>query len=165
LHLPERLSLNISALQLVDPDFEGRLETLRRRHAVDARHIELELTESSLIADPEAAIALFGRLVRAGYSLAIDDFGTGYSSLSYLKRLPVSRLDNPNDQAIVETVLAMARALGLGTVAEGTESEATSHALAALGCDAAQGYYYSAALSADAFADAWLKQVDPARMR
>lgn len=176
LHPPERLSLNISALQLVDPDFEGRLETLRRRHAVDARHIELELTESSLIADPEAAIALFGRLVRAGYSLAIDDFGTGYSSLSYLKRLPVSRLkidrsfvrdmlDNPNDQAIVETVLAMARALGLGTVAEGTESEATSHALAALGCDAAQGYYYSAALSADAFADAWLKQVDPARMR
>lgn len=142
---------------------------MRRRHAVDARHIELELTESSLIADPEAAIALFGRLVRAGYSLAIDDFGTGYSSLSYLKRLPVSRLkidrsfvrdmlDNPNDQAIVETVLAMARALGLGTVAEGTESEATSHALAALGCDAAQGYYYSAALSADAFAERWMKR-------
>ena len=172
LGLPERLSLNLSALQLLDPDFETRLEALRGRHAVEADHIELELTESSLIADPEAAIALFGRLVGAGYSLAIDDFGTGYSSLTYLKRLPVSRLkidrsfvrdmlENPNDRAIVETVLAMARALGLGTVAEGTESEATTRALADLGCDAAQGYYYSAALSADAFAERWLKQVDP----
>lgn len=168
LRMPERLSLNLSPLQLIDPDFETRLETLRRRHAMDAGHVELELTESSLIADPESAIALFGRLVRAGYSLAIDDFGTGYSSLAYLKRLPVSRLkidrsfvrdmlEDANDRAIVETVLAMARALGLGTIAEGTESEATTRALAELGCDAAQGYYYSAALSAEAFAERWMR--------
>jgi len=168
LRLPSRISLNISALQLADPGFETRLETLRGQYTLDCASVELELTESSLIADPETAIALFERLVALGYTLAIDDFGTGYSSLSYLKRLPVTRLkidrsfvrdmlEDASDRAIVDTILAMAKALKLETVAEGAECEATLRKLAELGCETAQGFAYSPALAPAAFRQRWLE--------
>lgn len=127
----------------------------------------MELTESTLIGDPETAIRLFERLVESGHSLAIDDFGAGYSSLVYLKRFPASRLKidsqfvrdmltDSNDAAIVETVLAMARSLRLDTVAEGVESQAHARRLRELGCRIAQGYLYAPALSAEVFAREWL---------
>jgi diguanylate cyclase (GGDEF)-like protein/PAS domain S-box-containing protein len=165
--LSGRLSINLSPTQLNAPDFEARLDAALDRHRVRPAEIELELTESTLIGDPETAIRLFERLVESGHSLAIDDFGTGYSSLVYLKRFPASRLKidsqfvrdmltDSNDAAIVETVLAMARSLRLDTVAEGVESQAHARRLRELGCRIAQGYLYAPALSAEVFAREWL---------
>lgn len=165
--LPGRLSINLSPTQLNAPDFEACLSAVLDHHRIRPAEIELELTESTLIGDPEAAIRLFERLVQSGHSLAIDDFGTGYSSLVYLKRFPASRLKidsqfvrdmltDSNDAAIVETVLAMARSLRLDTVAEGVESQAHARRLRELGCHIAQGYLYAPALSAEVFAREWL---------
>ena len=168
LELPGRLSVNLSPLQLAAPDFEARLDAALADHGIEPGRIELELTESTLIGDPEAAMRLFDRLVGRGYSLAIDDFGTGYSSLAYLKRFPAARvkidggfvrdmLSNGNDAAIVETVLAMARSLRLETVAECVETEDVAQRLRELGCGIAQGFLYAPALTAQAFADDWLR--------
>jgi diguanylate cyclase (GGDEF)-like protein/PAS domain S-box-containing protein len=168
LDLPGRLSVNLSPLQLAAPDFEARLDAALAASGIDPGRIELELTESTLIGDPEAAMRLFDRLVGRGYSLAIDDFGTGYSSLAYLKRFPAARLkidggfvrdmhSDRNDAAIVETVLAMARSLRLDTVAECVESPAHAQRLRELGCGSAQGFLYAPALTAQAFADDWLR--------
>jgi diguanylate cyclase (GGDEF)-like protein/PAS domain S-box-containing protein len=165
--LPGRLSVNLSPVQLAAAGFEEQLGATLARHAITPEEIELELTESTLIGDPEAAIRLFERLVAAGHSLAIDDFGTGYSSLAYLKRFPASRLKidsgfvrdmltDGNDAAIVETVLAMARSLRLDTVAEGVESQGHAHRLRELGCSVAQGFLYAPALTPEAFAEEWL---------
>ena len=174
LDLPGRLSVNLSPLQLAAPDFEARLQAALDAHGIEPGHVELELTESTLIGDPEAAIRLFDRLVGRGYSLAIDDFGTGYSSLAYLKRFPAARLKidggfvrdmlrDGNDAAIVETVLAMARSLRLDTVAECVESAAHAERLRALGCGTAQGFLYAPALRAQDFADDWLRPAVRAR--
>ena len=163
-----RVSVNLSPLQLAVADFQQRLQHLLDEHALPNSSLELELTESSLVADPEAAIELFEGLAQMGTTLAIDDFGTGYSSLSYLKRFPASRLkidrsfvvdmlSAGNDAVIVETIVAMARALRLETVAEGVEQPAQAKRLAELGCTYAQGYLYAAALNAEAFARDWLK--------
>ncbi|HWS26887.1 MAG TPA: EAL domain-containing protein [Xanthomonadales bacterium] len=168
LELPGRLSVNLSPLQLAAPDFEARLDAALAGYDIEPGRIELELTESTLIGDPEAAMRLFDRLVGRGYSLAIDDFGTGYSSLAYLKRFPAARLkidggfvrdmlSDGNDAAIVETVLAMARSLRLDTVAECVESHAHAQRLRELGCGSAQGFLYAPALTAQAFADDWLR--------
>jgi diguanylate cyclase (GGDEF)-like protein/PAS domain S-box-containing protein len=168
LELPGRLSVNLSPLQLAAPDFEARLDAALGACGIDPGRIELELTESTLIGDPEAAMRLFDRLVGRGYSLAIDDFGTGYSSLAYLKRFPAARLkidggfvrdmlSDGNDAAIVETVLAMAHSLRLDTVAECVESPAHAQRLRELGCGSAQGFLYAPALTAQAFADDWLR--------
>jgi diguanylate cyclase (GGDEF)-like protein/PAS domain S-box-containing protein len=164
---PGRLSINLSPIQLATADFEFRLASILDRHQITPQQIELELTESTLIGDPEAAISLFERLVRDGHTLAIDDFGTGYSSLVYLKKFPARRLkidahfvrnmliDN-DDAVIVETVLAMAKALRLETVAEGVETADHARRLRELGCHSAQGYVYAPALPADVFARDWL---------
>jgi len=171
LRLPSRISLNISALQLADPGFETRLETLRGQYTLDCASVELELTESSLIADPETAIALFERLVALGYTLAIDDFGTGYSSLSYLKRLPVTRLkidrsfvrdmlDDPEDLAILEGVIGLAAAFDRQPVAEGVETLTHGELLLDLGCELAQGYGIARPMPASAVAG-WVREWVP----
>lgn len=162
-----RLSINLSPLQITAPDFESRLQRILDNTGLPADALELELTESTLVADPEAAIQLFRGLAARGLTLAIDDFGTGYSSLSYLKRFPVSRLkidqsfvrdmlSSDNDAAIIETIIAMARALSLATVAEGVESKAQLSRLAALGCTTAQGFLFAPGLAAEAFETRWL---------
>ncbi|HLZ37011.1 MAG TPA: EAL domain-containing protein [Mycobacteriales bacterium] len=124
------------------------------RHRVDPRLVGLEITESELLEDAEAAIASIAALRRLGVRLAVDDFGTGYSSLSYLKRLPVDAVkvdrsfvdgvaNDPDNCAIVVAVAGMARALRLSALAEGVETAEQLAVLRGLGVELAQGFYFS----------------------
>jgi EAL domain-containing protein (putative c-di-GMP-specific phosphodiesterase class I) len=125
--------------------------------------LELELTESASMADPNKSVALLAQLKAMGIRLAIDDFGTGYSNLNYLKRFPVDRIKidrsfvhdletDPDDLAIASAVVAMAHGLRLSVVAEGVETRGQLALLAGLGCDMVQGWLFSRAVPAEAFA-------------
>ncbi|SDK00005.1 EAL domain-containing protein [Billgrantia gudaonensis] len=162
--LPGRLSVNVSAQQFTDPQLASHIASLAE--GVPASAIALELTESDFMRDPEQAVAITQALRNAGYALAIDDFGTGYSSLSYLRRFAADALkidisfvhemlDSHHARTIVETIIAMAQALGMQTVAEGVECREQAVALAEMGCDHAQGYHFDRPLPADAFTAAW----------
>jgi EAL domain-containing protein (putative c-di-GMP-specific phosphodiesterase class I) len=120
----------------------------------------LEITESMIMEDAEYNVDVLGRLKDLGVQVAVDDFGTGYSNLAYLKRFPMDMLkvdksfvnglgEKPEDTAIVEAVISLARALGLRTVAEGIETSGQLERLRDLGCELGQGYYFSRALPAD----------------
>ncbi|MDX2300569.1 MAG: PAS domain S-box protein, partial [Xanthomonadaceae bacterium] len=163
-----RLAINLSALQLQSPSIVDALVSQVANAGLDTHAFELELTESSMMADPEGAIVTMDALHRAGFSLAVDDFGTGYSSLVYLKRFAADNikidisfvrdmLSDRNDAAIVSTIIAMARNLGLRTTAEGVETAQQAQALLELGCDFAQGYYFGHPEPADTFARRWLR--------
>jgi diguanylate cyclase (GGDEF)-like protein/PAS domain S-box-containing protein len=165
---PPRIAINLSAQQLSQADLCLRMRAALDEFGVGASRFELELTESSMVVDPEGAIALMTELTELGFSLAIDDFGTGYSSLSYLKRFPARKLKidisfvrdmliDRNDHAIVETIIAMANTLQLETVAEGVETAAQAEALAAMGCNCAQGFHFGPALAPAAFRSHWLE--------
>lgn len=153
LGLPDRLAVNVSAKQLLDPDFADRMLAIVADAGLTPDKFELELTESSMMADPEGATRLMEALSSAGFTLAIDDFGTGYSSLSYLKRFSVDRikidisfirdmLNSKDDHAIVKAIIAMSDSLGLETIAEGVEDAAQAQELKDLGCNAVQGYHF-----------------------
>jgi EAL domain-containing protein (putative c-di-GMP-specific phosphodiesterase class I) len=159
----------VSARQLDDGDFfDDALAVVHAAGATPA-DIELEITETGLMRDPQHAVDLTRALVDAGFSIAVDDFGTGYSSLVQLKRLPVGKLkidmslvrdmltDNA-DRAIVETIVAMGRSLGLATVAEGVESAEQVAELGRLDCQYVQGYFFSRPLSANDLCEQWLKE-------
>lgn len=157
-----RIAINVSARQLDDPDFVGLVTRMIEETGVPTSCLELELTESVLMADPEQVIGILSELKEQGFSLAIDDFGTGYSSLVYLKRFPMDTLKidqafvrdmlvDQNDRAIVATIIAMAQQLGLTTVAEGVEQEGQREALQQLGCVLAQGYLFSRPEPVDEF--------------
>ncbi|WP_341937696.1 sensor domain-containing protein [Marinimicrobium sp. C2-29] len=169
---PGRLSINISAQQFGDPGLADRVALLTR--GVEPHFIGLELTESGFMRDPDGAVGITERLRSAGYVLSIDDFGTGYSSLSYLRRFAADTLkidmsfvrdmlENSHDYTIVTTIVAMAHSLGMTTVAEGVESREQADALARLGCDRVQGFYYGRPLDGDAFAERWLADEEPPR--
>lgn len=162
-----RLAINLSALQLHLPNIVDTLVSQVHSAGLNTELFELELTESSMMADPEGAIATMDALHRAGFSLAVDDFGTGYSSLVYLKRFAADNikidmsfvrdmLSDRNDAAIVSTIIAMARNLGLKTTAEGVEGAGQAEALLKLGCDFAQGFYFGCPEPPDVFAAKWL---------
>ncbi len=145
-----RIAVNVSAVQFQQNLYEdvyGAVDT----HAVRRGAIELELTESAIMANPETAIGIMQRLDRLGISISVDDFGTGYSSLAYLKRLPIDRLkidrsfvdqlgQNDDDDAICTSIINLAHSLGLQTVAEGVETAQQLEWLRARGCDEMQGY-------------------------
>jgi len=152
--VPLRVALNISARELQREDFAERVLRAIDEHGVAAAGLELEITESTAMAFVEAGLDSLARLKARGVYIAIDDFGTGYSSLSYLKRLPVDALKidrsfvadvltDATDAGIIETIVALARSMGLETVAEGVETAGQESALIALGCDALQGYLYA----------------------
>jgi diguanylate cyclase (GGDEF)-like protein/PAS domain S-box-containing protein len=162
-----RVAVNVAARQLEDDGFVDRVLAIVRNSGVTPAAIELELTESSMMADPERAIEVTQALAAAGFALAIDDFGTGYSSLSYLKRFAADKLKidmsfvrdmltDRNDYAIVSTIVAMGGSLGLETLAEGVETVAQAQALQALGCHLAQGYHFGRPEPAEDFARRWL---------
>ncbi len=168
LNLSGRLSINIAAQQLEEAEFVSKARVIVRAAGLTPDCLALELTESGLIANAERAIGMMEALKTAGFALSIDDFGTGYSSLTYLKRLPVNKLKidisfvrdmikDSNDYTIVAAIIAMARILGLKTLAEGVEEAAQAEALQALGCDEAQGYYFGHPVPAETFAQTWLK--------
>jgi diguanylate cyclase (GGDEF)-like protein len=146
------VAVNVSARDVADPDLPNTVRGLLERHGVEPSRLVLELTESSLMADPTRAKDVLADLHRMGVDLAIDDFGTGYSSLTYLSELPVTELKidrsflmkmstSPGDALIVRATIDLGRNLGLRVVAEGVESESIWNRLAEKGCDVAQGYY------------------------
>jgi EAL domain-containing protein (putative c-di-GMP-specific phosphodiesterase class I) len=153
------MSVNVSVLQLLRGDFPGVVERVLADTGLSPRALELELTESVVMANAEQTADKLQAFRRMGVSLAIDDFGTGYSSLSYLKRLPINTLkidkefvdDLPHgtdDAAITTTIIAMARSLGLNVVAEGVETQAQMQFLRDHHCDEIQGFWLSSPLDA-----------------
>ena len=157
-HLP--IAVNISAMQFNQSGFIEDVSTLLADHGLPGSLLELELTESILIADAEDAMRRLVALRELGVRLAIDDFGTGYSSLSYLKRFPIERLKidrsfvadipgNEEDEAIVIAIIELARAMRLSVTAEGVESQAQRDFLASHGCTELQGFLVAPALPAE----------------
>jgi len=158
------VSINISPMQLRQPDFVDMIAGALKATGLEGRYLELELVEGALIQDIEASLQLMHRLKGLGLHLAIDDFGTGYSSLSHLKRFPVDKLKidrgfirnittDPNDATIVQAIIALARTLGPTTIAEGVETEAQFRYLRNLRCDLIQGYWFSPPVSPDGILD------------
>ena len=154
-----RIAVNVSARQLESGDLVERIADLTRRHGICPASLEIELTESAVMANPDKAAGLFARLRRLGVTVAVDDFGTGYSSLAYLRRLPIDVLKidrsfvldvDRNEEAaqIVKTILALGQALKLTVLAEGVETRRQAELLQSFGCDLAQGYLFSRPLLA-----------------
>ena len=154
-----KIAINVSAKQLDDGDLVDRVSALTVRHGILPTGLEIELTESAVMANPEGVIGLFGRLRDMGVTVAVDDFGTGYSSLAYLRRLPIDVLKvdssfvmnadrDEEDAQIVKTIVALGQTLKLTVVAEGIETHRQAELLRAIGCDIAQGYLYSRPLRA-----------------
>lgn len=160
------MAVNLSAIQLRNANLPQCIADALHDSGLPGHALTLEITESVAMQDPQASIERLGLIRTQGVRVAIDDFGTGYSSLAYLKRLPLDylKLDrafvqdletDSNDAAICAATIGLAHNLGLAVVAEGVETQAQRHYLANLGCDAFQGYYFSAALC-EAEACEWL---------
>jgi diguanylate cyclase (GGDEF)-like protein/PAS domain S-box-containing protein len=157
---PVPISVNLSAKQFHQQNVCEIVATALRDYALDARYLEIEITESAAMQDVEATTIVLHNLKALGVGVAIDDFGTGYSSLSYLKRFPIDSLkidrsfvtdlpDNQDDASIVKAMITMAHALRLRVTAEGVETEAQLEFLAATACNEMQGYYFSRPLSTE----------------
>lgn len=157
---PVRVSINLSAQQFRNAALVERLAQLTATHQTPPELIELEITETEAMAEPELAREVLLRLRELGVSIALDDFGTGYSSLSYLRVLPVSRLKidreftrhimvRPDDATLVRAMIALAHTLGLPVVAEGVESEGQLRFLRQHQCEAYQGWLFSKAVPAE----------------
>jgi EAL domain-containing protein (putative c-di-GMP-specific phosphodiesterase class I) len=145
------VAINISPQQLLQADFIARLNALVDGFGLERRRIELEITESMIQQDPDFVIQQLQRLRLSGYHLALDDFGTGFSSLDRLKYLPLNRLKidksftrdigrNPKDEAVILTVIALGRSLGVEVLAEGVETEKQHDFLKAHQCNSMQGF-------------------------
>src|SRR5207302_6832428 len=153
------VAVNLSALQLQDRQLPDAIAEAVRGHRASAGRLQIELTESAVMADAERALEILGSLSELGIRLSIDDFGTGYSSLSYLRQLPVQEIkidrsfvvDLPrseSDAVIVRSIIDLGHNLGLSVVAEGVEEGAALTMLERLGCDLVQGYHLSRPLPA-----------------
>lgn len=156
------IAVNVSVQQLHQPDFVGNVLAIVGRTGARPDRLKLELTESVLVDNVQDIIRKMEALKAKGIVFALDDFGIGYSSLSYLKRLPLDQLKidrsfvrdvlvDPNDAVIARTIVALARSLGLGVIAEGVETEAQRDFLAAAGCHAYQGYYFCRPIPVEEF--------------
>ena len=156
------VSVNVSAHQFRQPDFVAQVLDVLQRSGANPQRLKLELTESLLVANVTEVIEKMCALKAKGVGFSLDDFGTGYSSLSYLKRLPLDQLkidqsfvrdvlSDPNDASIVRTIIALAKNLGLGVIAEGVETDLQRDFLASAGCHAYQGYLFSRPLPVGGF--------------
>lgn len=157
---PIPVAVNLSALQFQQADISSRVRFALESIGLDAQYLELELTETMSMVNPEKSIAIMQTFKELGITLTIDDFGTGYSNLSYLKRFPVDKLkldqsfvrditQSAEALAISQAVLAVAHSLGLKVVAEGVETEAQLNLLSRNNCDEVQGYYFSRPMPAE----------------
>ena len=160
---PMRVAINLSARQLTRYDLVRAVEQALQHAELSAEYLELELTESMVMHDPEGVIATLAQLQALGIQLSIDDFGTGYSSLSYLKRFPVACLkidqsfvrelgQDENAAAIVKAIISLGHSLDMKVIAEGVETEKQMSFFLENRCDAMQGFLFSRPLSAGEFA-------------
>ena len=160
LGLTPTIAVNVSAKQLQQNTLVERITALAEHHGIPPSRLQIEVTESLVMADPKQASALLHRLREIGVTVAIDDFGTGYSSLASLRRLPIDvlKIDRSfvmnadrvdEDAQIVRTIIALAQALKMTVVAEGVETEAQAALLRSLGCTAFQGFLYARPSPAD----------------
>jgi diguanylate cyclase (GGDEF)-like protein/PAS domain S-box-containing protein len=163
---PVHIAVNVSARSLLDQSLPGKVQQTLERWDIDPRFLKIEITESSIMADPAHALAILSMLQSMGVRLSIDDFGTGYSSLTHLRELPIDEIkidksfvigmkDSDADAAIVRTVIDLAHNLGKQVCAEGVEDEETWGMLASLGCDLAQGFWIAKPMSGEDLM-AWL---------
>ncbi|GEM_PF-3157904 len=163
-----KCAVNVSVRNLLDESFPATVLRLLEQHRVSADRLELEITETAVMMDPEHSQRVLSRLRELGLRLSIDDFGTGHASLAYLKRLPIGAVkidrsfvnamaSNDQDRIIVSSTIHMAHELGLQVVAEGVEDGATLDVLHTLGCNQAQGYHISKPMPAKA-ATNWLRR-------
>jgi diguanylate cyclase (GGDEF)-like protein/PAS domain S-box-containing protein len=166
---PMRLSVNFSARQFQQPAFINSVAEILKETNLDPRWLELEITESSIMKEPDQAIEKLHELKLMGIRVAIDDFGTGYSSLNYLKRFPIDTLKidksfvadvckDPHDTAIVRAIITLGHALDLTVVAEGVETQEQLKYLSSLGCDLVQGFLFSKSLPAPVFEELLVEQ-------
>ena len=169
------MAVNLSVRNLLDGDLHTEIATRLRDRGIEPGYVTLEITESSVMADPGRMVGILNRLAASGIKLSIDDFGTGYSSLSYLKRLPVHEVKidksfvmnmatDESDATIVRSIIDLGRNLGLRVVAEGVEDIEAWDRLAAFGCDVAQGHLLSEPGSASEIS-AWMHLHELADLR
>jgi EAL domain-containing protein (putative c-di-GMP-specific phosphodiesterase class I) len=159
---PVRVGVNISAVQFLEPGLAESVRVALQQGGLDARYLEIELTESCVMSNPEESISILEVFSRMGVLVSVDDFGTGYSSMSYLRRFPIDKLKidrtfvaemdtRADDASIVQAIVSLAHGLHLKVVAEGVETEAQVQALRMLGCDQYQGFYCSPAVPPEEF--------------
>jgi EAL domain-containing protein (putative c-di-GMP-specific phosphodiesterase class I) len=157
-----RLALNLSARDLEDDALPERIEALLERYQLPTSSILLEITESAVMSEPTAAVAILNTLAGKGIDLAIDDFGVGQSSFAYLRQLPVRELKidqafvrgmagSPQDRLIVRSITDLGHNLGYRVTAEGVENAQSLDYLKSIGCDYAQGYFIAKPLPVDEF--------------
>ena len=149
-----RVAVNLSARQLQDKNLLVTIKSAFERVALDPQYLEIEITESMVMGNPDEAIGLLAQIRALGVQMSLDDFGTGYSNLGYLKKFPLDRLKidksfvmnmatDANDASIVGAVIALSHSLGIEVIAEGIETALAMESLAALGCNEGQGYLFS----------------------
>jgi diguanylate cyclase (GGDEF)-like protein len=159
---PTPVAINVSAVELRSKDFVRGVRAVLQETGLEARYLELELTETALLQDPASTIAVLHELKNMGVLLTLDDFGTGYSSLSYLKRFPIDALKidksfvrglctSVSDANIVSAVISMGKSFGLRVIAEGVETREQLQALQAQQCAEGQGYYFQKPVAASEF--------------
>ena len=158
LGMPLTMAVNLSTINLKDPELPQKIIAVLEKHKLEARWLELEITESAVMDDTMRTVQVLAELDTLGARISIDDYGTGYSSLSYFRKLPLDDLKidksfvmgmgkNHEDATIVRSTIQMGHELGLRVVAEGVEDEQTWEKLTELGCDSAQGYYMARPLA------------------
>ncbi len=158
LGMPLTMAVNLSTINLKDPDLPQKITAVLEEYKLEAKWLELEITESAVMDDTMRTVQVLSELDALGARISIDDYGTGYSSLSYFKKLPLDDLkidksfvigmsNNHEDATIVRSTIQMGHELGLRVVAEGVEDQQTWEKLTELGCDAAQGYYMARPLA------------------
>lgn len=158
------IAVNVSVSQFAQPNFVANVDDALSKTGANPRLLKLELTESMLAKDVDDVIVKMFEIKALGVTFSLDDFGTGYSSLSYLKRLPLDQLKidqsfvrdlltDTNDAAIARTIIALSHSLSLNVIAEGVETLEQRDALAAMGCDAYQGYYFARPVEAKDLAE------------
>ncbi|MCH7231005.1 bifunctional diguanylate cyclase/phosphodiesterase [Glycomyces sp. L485] len=161
-----RMAVNVSVRDLQSPEFTDYLTERMDAYGVDASRLQLEITESALMADPRRVVDNVQCLSDLGLGISLDDFGTGFSSMQHLRRLPVTEIkidkmfvttliDDPDNAAIVSSTIDLGRALDVAVVAEGVEDEKVRKQLEDWGCHAGQGWHFAKPMSADDF-DRWL---------
>ncbi len=159
---PLRVAVNLSPAQFRDDDLVEIIGNALDKAGLEARYLEVELTESAVMSDPEGSIEVLERLSQMGVLVSVDDFGTGYSSMSYLRRFPIDKLkidrsfinevvSRAEDASIVRAIISLAHSLKLKVVAEGVESIEQLEFLKTLGCDQYQGFYFSPAVPSNRF--------------